>query len=219
MTARGLLVALCGIDGSGKTTQELALEDWLRSLGRRVLRTQQPTSWYRSSEVVRAYLDHGVDGLGMHGLALFAAADRQRHVREVLEPALAGGTDVICNRYVYSTYAYFMARGLPLEFLRAINPGVPRPELTVLLDVSPSAARERVRARDGAVLKYEERQLQFMQEVRRGLLDVADESFLVLDGMAPVAETQALIRARVARMLEMRRRTQVAQREEEADVH
>jgi dTMP kinase len=194
---RGLLIAICGIDGSGKTTQEIALADWLTSVGRQVLRTCQPTDWYRKTEWVREYLDHGVDSLGMHGLALLAAADRQRHVRSVIAPAVAEGTVVICNRYIYSTFAYFAARGLPLEFLRAINPLIPRPDLTILLDAPAQLSRERVQARDGEVLKFEERRLAFMEEVRASLRKNHDESFLILDANLPVAELAQTIRQRV----------------------
>jgi dTMP kinase len=149
---------------------------------------------------VRAYLDHGDDVLGMHGLALFAAADRQRHIRSVIQPTVERGEDVVCDRYVYSTFAYFMARGLPLDFLKAINPMVPVPSLTVLLDVPAQVTRTRVQTRDGAVEKYEEQRIEFMDTVRRNLLAVADDSFLVIDGQMASEQIHLRIREAVSRL-------------------
>lgn len=202
-TRRGLLIAICGIDGSGKTTQELALERWLSDAGYQVLRTSQPTDWYRKSGYVREYLDSGVDRLGLYGLALFAAADRQFHVRSVIEPMMnRAGAVVLCNRYIYSTYAYFMARGLPFSFLQSINPAIPRPDLSILLDIDVRLARDRVAARDGKIAKYEERDLEFMARVRENFLCVKDESFLILSAESSAAEISERIRTRVVSLLE-----------------
>lgn len=133
----------------------------------------------------------------MHGLALFAAADRQRHIRGVIAPAIEQGRDVICNRYVYSTLAYFMARGLNLSFVRQINPAIPVPDLTILLDLPATVARDRVRRRDGDVVKFEEKGIEFMEQVRKNFLVVADESFLFIDATTSDDQIHRTIRERV----------------------
>jgi dTMP kinase len=136
---------------------------------------------YRQNPHVRAYLDHGSNQLGMIGLSLLAAADRQLHVRTVIAPALEAGTWVLCDRYVYSSYAFFAARGVSLEFVRHINVDVPPPDVTFLLDVPAETALARVRARDGCVLKFEERSGEFMRTVRDMFLSCADETFVIID--------------------------------------
>jgi len=180
----GRLIAFCGIDGSGKTTQLRLAADLVRSWGYEVLVTKQPTDFFRRQPLVRAYLDHGDNSLGMPGMALLAAADRQLHIRTVLAPALARGCWVLTDRYVYSTYAFFLARGLDLQFLRHVNPNVPVPATTVLMDLCAHEGRRRVVAREGEIGKFEETDLAFMEKVRRNFHLVADESFLVVDATA-----------------------------------
>lgn len=194
---QGQLVAFCGIDGCGKTTQLRELSAWLRREGAQVVETRQPTSFYRDQPVVRAYLDDGDNRLGMTGLSLLAAADRQLHVRTVVDPALQEGSWVLTDRYVYSTYAFFGARGVDDEYLRLINKDVPKPFLTVLLTVDPEVARQRVAARDGSTLKFEERSLAFMQDVQERFIAAADGSFLTLDGSRASGELASEIQAEV----------------------
>src|SRR5262249_41226159 len=97
-------------------------------------------------------------------------------------PALDAGTWVLCDRYVYSSYAFFAARGVDVDFIRRINHDVPRPDLTLFIDVPIDVALERIRARDGSILKVEERSPEFMVRVRAAFLDCADETFVMLDG-------------------------------------
>lgn len=193
----GKLIVLCGIDGSGKTTQERLLADWITANGHTALTTYQPTDFFRRASPVRRYLDDGIDELGMKGLALLAAADRQLHLRGTVLPALKRGEHVICNRYVYSSYAYFEARGLTLDYIKALNTDVPRPDLTVLLDIPASSSRARVVARDGRIDKFEEHKLDFMERVRSNLRHVADDSFMILDGTRSPPEIHRIIVDRV----------------------
>lgn len=199
---KGLLIVFCGIDGSGKSTQEELLAQRLRADGQQILQTKQPTDAYRENPLVREYLDSGENAYGMTGLALLAAADRQAHVGNVILPTLATGTHVLCNRYLYSSIAYFSARGLEENFVRTINKDVPTPDLTVLTDIDPVTARRRVVSRDGSVLKFEERDLEFMGAVRAAFLRNADASFLILDGTQPAADLHAQVVDRVAGLLD-----------------
>jgi dTMP kinase len=177
------LIAFCGIDGCGKSTQLNLLSLQLSDDGISHITTRQPTTMYRENPLVRAYLDDGEDSLGQVGLALFAAADRQYHVRTSVLPALETGIWVLTDRYVFSTYAFFQARGLGLPFLKTINPTIPTPDLTVLLDLPASVAVERAGRRDAGQIKYEERSLEFMETVRANFLALASPSFMILDAM------------------------------------
>jgi dTMP kinase len=197
----GLLIAFCGIDGSGKSTQLRRLAASLGEAGYDVLRTRQPTDTYRANPLVRQYLDTGQNAFGGVGLALLAAADRQYHLETVVRPAMERGATILCDRYVYSSIAYFAARGVPMSFVVDINAYVPKPGLTVLLDVDPADARARVAARDGKIAKFEEKDLGFMATVRKTFQALADDSFLVLDACEPEDRLAERILDRVTPLL------------------
>lgn len=188
---RGKLIALCGIDGCGKTTQEKLLESYLNKKGYETLITKQPTDFYRNNEIVKNYFKLGKIS-NMKCLALLAAADRQFHLSSVIFPNIEAGKFVITNRYVYSTYAYFMARNVDLDFLRAINPDILIPDLTILFDLPASVASERVNLRDGNK-KWEEKNICFMEEVRLNFLKNIDKSFLKIDATIDKMEIHELI--------------------------
>ena len=94
-----------------------------------------------------------------------AAADRLLHVRNVIEPALARGAAVLCDRYVYATYGVFVHRGIEASFLTEINAGIPRPDHAIYLRASASELAERLRLRDGDHLQFEERDLRRIESI------------------------------------------------------
>lgn len=96
---KGLLIAVCGLDGSGKSTQIQKLENWFRNQQLPTLLTKQPTDYYRQDLRVREYLDNGQCG-SMEALAMLAATDRIWHIKTLIEPSLKGGVSVISDRYL-----------------------------------------------------------------------------------------------------------------------
>src|SRR5688500_9154814 len=101
----GKLIVFCGFDGCGKSTQIERLARNLEAAGKSVLITKQPSDWYRESRIVRDFLAKGGCATKAKILALYAAADRLKHVHEVILPAVRAGKHVICDRYVYSSIA------------------------------------------------------------------------------------------------------------------
>jgi dTMP kinase len=193
----GFFVAFCGIDGSGKTTQVAAAHEYLATTAN-VFLTKQPTDLYRNDPDVRALLDMRTGGALLTAeLALLSAFDRARHVRTQILPALAGDGCVITDRYVYSTYSYFMARGVSdLAWLKDINRLAPEPDLTVYIDIEPQVAATRIIARDGSSRKREELDLVRMTKVRNYFLEQpwgSSERFQVVDGSEPQHEVTAQI--------------------------
>lgn len=183
----GTLISIVGFDASGKTTQISALGDRFRDAGETVVETRQPTDWYRNEGSVQHFHDEGGSRERARILSLFAAADRHRHVQEVIWPALSRGEVVICDRYVYATFGVFVHRGVDAGFLATINQGVPRPHFAVYLDVPTATLVERLRKRDGDNLKFEERSVDRIDSITSTYRDMGPH-LIRIDGSA-AAET------------------------------
>jgi dTMP kinase len=198
---RGKLIALCGVDGAGKTTQLLRLSRHLQQRGA-VYLTKQPTDWFRQDPVVRAYLnlELPVTELLLSELALFSSADRLRHLRNELEPRLAAGEIVLTDRHILSAYASFLAGGFTdLEWLMSLNRLMPLPDLAIYLDVEPAVACARIMARDGSSRKCQELDQAFLARMRAAFLEQPWGAtylphYCVIDGSAPPDTVETRIR-------------------------
>lgn len=202
----GLFITLEGGDGAGKTTQAELLQGWLEVRGREVVRTREPGGTPLGVEI-RSLLLHGGD-VAPRAEALLYAADRAQHVAEVVRPTLARGAVVVQDRYIDSSIAY-QGAGRPLEpteigdLSEWATEGL-RPQLTVLLDVTPSIAAERRAGRGDAPDRLEREAAEFHARVRAGFLGLAEadpERYLVLDAALPAEELHAQIVERVAGLL------------------
>lgn len=193
-----LLIAFCGLDGSGKTTQLHLLKHWMLSNQQAVLTTRQPSEDYRNNDRVRNYLDNGVVS-NMKAIALLAAADRQNHISEIILPGLEK-SHVLTDRYLYSSFAFFKARGLNIDFVQSINPDIPEPDLTVFLDLDPKVTLERVSNRDGS-LKFEERNSKIFEDVRETFLKVLPKNSLILDAQLSENDIHKVITNKVKELL------------------
>lgn len=194
---RAVFVTLEGIEGVGKTSAVAAVIAWLEAAGYPVLATREPGGT-RVGEGVRALL---LDPLQApmtpltELLLLFAA--RAQHLAEVIRPALAQGTSVVCDRYTDATYAYQGGgRGLAPELIAAtealVHPGFD-PTLTLLLDAPPSLALARAQRRSAAD-RFEREELAFFERVRaayRARAAAAPARWAVIDASRPLAEVHA----------------------------
>ncbi|MGW3206211.1 dTMP kinase [Streptomyces sp. NPDC001135] len=195
--ANGFFIALEGGDGAGKSTQAEALAEWIRAKGHEVVLTREPGATPVGKRLRSILLDVSSAGLSHRAEALLYAADRAEHVDTVVRPALERGAVVISDRYIDSSVAYQGAgRDLsPTEIARinrwATNGLVPH--LTVLLDVSPEAARERFTE---APDRLESEPAEFHARVRSGFLTLAASDpgrYLVVDaGQEPEAVTTVI---------------------------
>jgi dTMP kinase len=192
----GTLVSVVGFDASGKTTQIAAIAERYRALGREVIETRQPTDWYRNETAVQQFHDAGGSQERARILSLFAAADRLRHVQEVIDPALARGAVVVCDRYVYATFGVFVHRGVDFEFLVTINSGIPKPDFAFYLDVPTDELLRRLAQRDGSDLKFEERAVERIDSIKRSYEEMGDQ-LIVIDGAAPKDQVTEAIWAKI----------------------
>ncbi|MEU0717396.1 dTMP kinase [Streptomyces lavendulocolor] len=183
-TDGGLLVSIVGSDGSGKTTQIERVAEAVRARGREVVVTRQPTDGYRELAEVQVFHDEGGSTETAHILALLAAADRRRHVQEVINPALERNAVVLCDRYVYATFGVFVHRGVDFRFLATVNEGIPRPDHAFYLKLPTEELLRRLRERDGDRLKHEERSAERVESITRTYEELGSE-LVHIDGTAP----------------------------------
>jgi len=202
----GLFITFEGTEGCGKSTQINALAARLQDQGQQVLQTREPGGT-PLGEAVRDLLQHDEAGAGMSPEAelLLFTASRAQLTRERILPAIAKGEIVLCDRFMDSTTVYQgVARQIDIQAVAAINRfavGEARPDLTILIDLSPEVGMARVHARsDGQLDRIEQEAIEFFQAVRAGYLKLAEsepERFLVLDGSASVEVLEQQIWAAV----------------------
>ncbi|WP_312168722.1 dTMP kinase [Microbacterium sp.] len=208
MTSRpGVWITLEGGDGSGKTTQADLLDTWLSDEGRTVVRTREPGG-SEVGNLIRDIVLHHRGDIAPRAEALLYAADRAHHVATVVRPALTRGEVVLQDRYLDSSVAYQGAgRVLDGEEIRNLSLWAAEgalPDLTVLLDLAPEAARVRLDSADKPFDRLEAEKTEFHARVRDAYLALAaaePERFLVLDADASPEAIAAQIRERVQTLL------------------
>ena len=197
--ARGKFITFEGGEGCGKSTQVKRLKEALEKEGVEVLLTREPRGTWLSEEIRRLIKDQVTDApCDRSELLLFLAA-RAQLVRNVIRPALEAGKWVVSDRFSDSTIAYQgYGRGLPLDILKDMNDfaceGL-KPDLTLLLEVSPETARTRLRRREAATNtaadRIERAGDEFHARLRRGFAEMAaaePERIKVVDANGGVDE-------------------------------
>ena len=189
MGGHGRLIALEGIDGSGKTTQARILAG--RSPASVMTVTAEPGSTALGAELRGLLLDPRLPPVAERTEALLLAADRAQHVAEVVAPALAAGRWVVTDRFSGSTLAYQgYGRGLDLDELRRLvdwATGGIEPDLNVLVDIPLDVARRRRVGEDDD--RLESLGEPFQERVRTGYLALAAADpghWVVIDGTGGV---------------------------------
>ena len=174
----GFLLSFEGSEGCGKSTQIALLRTRLEAAGRNVVVLREPGGT-EIGESIRHLLQHAKEGAAMTPeteLLLFAAC-RAQLVREKICPLLEAGTFVILDRFLDSTTVYQgIARGLPLESVRAINHfaiGGTLPQLTLVLDMDSATAWQRIHQSGRELDRMESQPQSFFEKVRQGYLEVA----------------------------------------------
>jgi len=184
----GRFISFEGIDGAGKSTHIAGVEGRLRAAGHTVVSTREPGGTELAERLRELLLHAPMDALTE---ALLAFAARRDHLQRVIEPALARGDTVLCDRYTDATFAYQGAgRGLDTGLLAQLEAWVQaglQPTLTLWFDAPPAQAAERrsaVRMPD----RFEQQDLAFFERVRAGYqarMDAAPGRFVRIDASAP----------------------------------
>jgi dTMP kinase len=195
---RGRFITLEGIDGAGKSTHAAWLAEALAARGLRVVATREPGGT-ALGEALRATLLEQPMAPESEVLLMFAA--RREHVVQVIEPALARGDCVVCDRFTDATYAYQGGgHGVSMELIATLERHVHadcNPDLTLLFDVPGTVSRERLdrmQAKGRALDKFEREPQAFFERVRAAYLRRAAAEparFRVLDSTRAADQVRA----------------------------
>ena len=175
----GRFIALEGGEGAGKSTQARLLADALRERGLDVVTTREPGGTPGAEALRRLLLGLEGEGWNARAEALLFAAARSDHVDRLIRPALAAGKWVVCDRFVDSSRAYQGGAGeigdADVLALHRIGSGGLLPDLTLLFEVSPAVAAERLAHRDqGASDRIESRGAAYHAQVAAAFARIAE---------------------------------------------
>ncbi|UWQ31772.1 dTMP kinase [Leisingera sp. M527] len=197
---RGLFITFEGIDGSGKSTQCRLLAESLQDAGRDVVLTREPGGSPGAEEIRRLVLEGDPDRWSAETELLLFMAARRDHLERTIEPALAAGKVVICDRFADSTRMY---QGLSRGDLRAAVDQMHKlmigrePDLTLLIDMDPATGLARAKGRQGKEERFEDFGIGLQEKMRAGFLTLALEfadRFRVVNGARPVEAVAADVR-------------------------
>jgi dTMP kinase len=175
-TKSGRFITLEGGEGTGKSTLTRGLAEALRARGREVVVTREPGGAPGADAIRKLLVEGDANRWSAMEEALLFAAARLNHLTHTIRPALARGAWVICDRYYDSTRAYQVAAGgLDSDVLSALNAliGAQRPDLTLVLDLDPSAGLQRSQGRHAGEDRFEKKDADFHARVRAEFLAIA----------------------------------------------
>lgn len=204
---RGRFITLEGVEGAGKSTQLHRLLEWLRSRGIEPLVTREPGGTPAAERIRDLLLDASNAELAGTAELLLVFAARADHLAHCLEPALAAGRWVLCDRFTDATHAYQgggrgLERARIAELERFVQRGL-QPDLTLVFDLPVDRGLERARRRS-APDRFEAEDIAFFERVRSVYLEIATQSperVFLIDADQPEDRVAAEVRDRVAERL------------------
>jgi dTMP kinase len=197
MNDRGEFITLEGIEGVGKSTAVTTVAAVMRSLGRKIVLTREPGGTPISEDIRRLLLAPESAAMSSTTELLLMFAARAQHLAELIEPALANGHCVICDRFSDASYAYQgggreLDDNLIAQAEAIVHPHL-QPQLTLLLDAPPEIALARALAR-GASDRFERERVEFFERVRASYLKRAaryPQRFCIIDATRDVPDVGA----------------------------
>ena len=192
-----MFIVFEGIDGAGISTQAELLRRFLTRKGKKVILTKEPTNGVIGG-LIRSVL-RGELKLDNLSLQLLFAADRGKHLKETILPALRKGYIVISDRYFLSSIA-FGGLNVDMDFLKKLNSKFLHPDVTFIIDVSPRVSEKR---RKGRIKKEIFESVEKAKRVRENYLKLAKEyeRVYVINGERRIGEVAREIRKIINRFL------------------
>ena len=201
---KGTFITFEGCEGAGKSTQIRLLSQYLAERGKECVVTREPGGSAISEAIRAVILDGKNTAMTDECEALLYAAARAQHLSDTVLPALEVGKTVLCDRYLFSSFAYQgYGRGLDMGFLRAVNSFALQghmPDITLFLDIPPRSAFERKHGADQND-RIEQAGEAFHARVYQGYLRLAEEypgQIVRVDCSGTKFETNEKIRALLA---------------------
>ena len=199
--SRGRFITFEGIDGAGKSTHIAGVAELIRLHGYQVVSTREPGGT-PLGEKLRELLLHEPMHLETEAMLMFAA--RREHLARVIEPALARGDWVVCDRFSDATYAYQGGgRGLDKAKFAVLEQwvhGQLQPDLTFLFDLPPGVAEQRISAQGRELDRFEQEKRDFHVRVRAAYLEraaAAPRRITVINADQPLEKIKKLVEEKV----------------------
>jgi dTMP kinase len=196
---RGKFITLEGGEGVGKTTNLAFIKDYLQQHDITVVVTREPGGTQLAEKIRHLLLDNNSEAISEAAELLMMFAARAQHIKHVIEPALAHGDWVLCDRFTDATYAYQGGgRNMKIStitWLENLVQGSLRPDLTLLLDAPVDIGIARARER-GAFDRFESEKISFFENVRRAYLLQAElypERIKLIKANQPLIDVQRSI--------------------------
>lgn len=205
MTKRGRFITLEGGEGVGKSTSVAFVEAWLKACGVEVVLTREPGGTPRAEAIRELLLDPTqAEPLDSDAELLLMFAARAQHLSQKIVPALERGAWVVCDRFTDATFAYQGGgRGIASSRIAQLEQFVQKgltPDLTLLLDMSPAAAKTRLEGRFRAQQtqrdRFEQEHESFFNAVRQAYLNravAAPERFTIINAEQSLDDVQAAL--------------------------
>jgi dTMP kinase len=202
MSARGKFVTLEGVDGAGKSTHVQFIKDALVAGGRHVVVTREPGGTELAEQIRKTVLKERMEPI-IGTLLIFAG--RADHVARVIEPALAAGSSVVCDRFTDSTIAYQGAgEGVPRDLIDRLAQAAYRglsPDRTLIFDVPYTVSTQRLQISGKQPDRFEREDHAFVERVRGAYLAIAKAEparVRVIDASADIAQIRKAITRELA---------------------
>jgi len=206
--ASGGFITVEGSEGAGKTTQLAFMRAYLEQAGYPVVLTREPGGTPLGEDMRALLLGHRHDGMALTTETLLMFAARAEHLERVIQPALAAGRWVLCDRFTDATYAYQGGgRGLPPERIAILEDwvqGALRPDLTLVFDLPVAVGLERA-GRRSAADRFEREETAFFERIRAVYRDRArrkPDRYRIVDANRSVETVRAEVEAILAVWLE-----------------
>ncbi len=196
---KGKFITLEGGEGVGKTTNLAFIKDYLEQHKITVVVTREPGGTPLAEKLRQLLLDKNSEAISDKAELLLIFAARAQHIKHVIEPALARGDWVLCDRFTDATYAYQGGgrnmRVSTITWLENLVQGNLKPDLTLLFDAPVELGLERARTRS-AFDRFESEKISFFEQVRRAYLLQAElypERIKVIKANLPLLEVQSTL--------------------------
>ena len=201
----GRFITIEGGEGAGKSTAQAFLAEMLTAQGITVVQTREPGGTPLAEAIRRNLLSIDEEAPVEMAELLLVFAARAQHLAKVIEPALARGEWVLCDRFTDATYAYQGAgRGMSVEQINKLEElvqGDRRPDTVLLMDMPPEIGLQRAKAR-GALDRFEQEAQAFFERVREGYLlraKLDPERYVIVDAAEPLPKVQNTLSSVAAR--------------------